>query len=86
MSTWSTSAVRKGSHSVLALDYHVIAPDLPGFGQTTVMPEVEFNYTFDNLTSVIDAFTVAKSVDRYAMYVFRSATARMSLRQTTTLC
>lgn len=55
---------------VLALDYHVIAPDLPGFGQTTVMPEVEFNYTFDNLTSVIDAFTVAKGVDRYAMYVF----------------
>jgi pimeloyl-ACP methyl ester carboxylesterase len=55
---------------VLARDYHVIAPDLPGFGQTTVLPEVEFNYTFDNLTSVIDAFTVAKGVDRYAMYVF----------------
>jgi len=55
---------------VLARGYHVIAPDLPGFGQTTVMPEVEFNYTFDNLASVIDAFTVAKGVDRYAMYVF----------------
>lgn len=50
---------------VLARDYHVIAPDLPGFGQTIVMPEVEFNYTFDNLTPVIDAFTVAKGVDRY---------------------
>ena len=54
----------------LAEKYHVIAPDLPGFGQTTVMPGVEFNYLFDNLTSVIDAFTVAKGVDRYAMYVF----------------
>lgn len=54
----------------LAQKYHVIAPDLPGFGQTTVMPGTKFNYTFDNLTSVIDAFTVAKGVDRYAMYVF----------------
>lgn len=54
----------------LAKKYHLIAPDLPGFGQTTVSPSVEFNYTFDNLTSVIDAFLVAKGVDRYAMYVF----------------
>ncbi len=50
--------------------YHVIAPDLPGFGQTTVHPGIQFKYTFDNLTSVIDAFTVAKGVDRFAMYVF----------------
>ncbi|NYT68895.1 alpha/beta fold hydrolase [Pusillimonas noertemannii] len=54
----------------LAQKYHVIAPDLPGFGQTTVRPGVEFDYTFDNLTSVIDAFTVAKGLDHYAMYVF----------------
>ncbi|MEL1264832.1 alpha/beta hydrolase [Pseudoxanthomonas putridarboris] len=54
----------------LAREYHVIAPDLPGFGQTTVMPGVEFDYTFDNVASVIDAFTVAKDVDRYAIYVF----------------
>ena len=54
----------------LAPEYHVIAPDLPGFGQTTVLPGVQFRYTFDNLTSVIDAFTVAKGVERYALYVF----------------
>ncbi|WP_417330417.1 alpha/beta fold hydrolase [Halomonas cupida] len=54
----------------LARKYHVIAPDLPGFGQTTVLPGVEFNYTFDNLASVIDAFAVAKGLDRFAMYVF----------------
>lgn len=54
----------------LAQDYHVIAPDLPGFGQTTVRPGVAFRYTFDNLAAVIDAFTVAKGMDRYAMYVF----------------
>jgi pimeloyl-ACP methyl ester carboxylesterase len=54
----------------LAGKYHVIAPDLPGFGQTTVLPGTEFSYTFDKLASVIDTFTVAKGVDRYAMYVF----------------
>ncbi|HWW70125.1 MAG TPA: alpha/beta hydrolase [Duganella sp.] len=54
----------------LAAKYHVIAPDLPGFGQTSVMPGNQFAYTFDNLASVIDAFTVAKGAERYAMYVF----------------
>jgi pimeloyl-ACP methyl ester carboxylesterase len=55
---------------VLAQRYRVIAPDLPGFGQTTVKPGVEFDYTFDNLASVIDTFTVEKGLERYAIYVF----------------
>lgn len=54
----------------LAAHYHVIAPDLPGFGQTTLLPGTKFAYTFDNLTNVIDAFTVAKGLDKYALYVF----------------
>lgn len=54
----------------LAATYHVIAPDLPGFGQTTVAPGVPFDYTFERLAAVIDAFTVAKEMDRYALYVF----------------
>lgn len=54
----------------LAEKYHVIAPDLPGFGQTTVKPGVKFSYSFDNLAAVIDAFTVAKNLEHYAMYVF----------------
>lgn len=55
---------------VLAQRYRVLAPDLPGFGQTTVKPGRAFDYTFDSLTSVIDAFTAEKSLDRYAIYVF----------------
>nr|WP_298130726.1 alpha/beta hydrolase [uncultured Pseudoxanthomonas sp.] len=55
---------------VLAQRYRVIAPDLPGFGQTTVKQGVAFDYTFDNVASVIDAFTVDKGLDRYAIYVF----------------
>lgn len=54
----------------LAHKYHVVAPDLPGFGQTGVVPGAAFEYTFDNLARVIDAFTVAKGIDRYALYVF----------------
>ncbi|GGY41165.1 alpha/beta fold hydrolase [Pseudoduganella albidiflava] len=52
----------------LAGRYHVIAPDLPGFGQTSV-PE-GFAWTFDNLAAVIDAFTRARGLERYAIYVF----------------
>jgi pimeloyl-ACP methyl ester carboxylesterase len=52
----------------LAERYHVIAPDLPGFGQTSV--KEDFAWTFDNLARVIDAFTVARELDRYAIYVF----------------
>ena len=52
----------------LATGYRVLAPDLPGFGMT--QPEAGFRYTFDNLADVIDAFTVATGLQRYAIYVF----------------
>ncbi|WP_151635981.1 alpha/beta fold hydrolase [Noviherbaspirillum aerium] len=52
----------------LASGYRVVAPDLPGFGMTAA--DKSFRYSFDNLAKVIDAFTVAKGMDRYAMYVF----------------
>lgn len=52
----------------LASGYRVVAPDLPGFGMTRT--DAGFKYTFENLANVIDAFTVAKGLDRYAIYVF----------------
>lgn len=54
----------------LARDYYVVAPDLPGFGQTSVAPGTRFEYSFDKLASVIEAFTRAKGIERYAMYAF----------------
>ncbi len=54
----------------LATRYRVVAPDLPGFGQTTVNDGVAFRYTFDNVASIIDEFTDHKGLDRYAIYVF----------------
>src|ERR1700754_1708297 len=55
---------------LLADRFHLLAPDIPGFGETELVPRSEFDYTFENLTDVIDRFTEIKQVDRYAMYVF----------------
>jgi pimeloyl-ACP methyl ester carboxylesterase len=50
--------------------FRLIAPDLPGFGQTKAPPRGQFDYSFDNFASVIDAFTQALGLGRYALYVF----------------
>lgn len=55
---------------ILARDYRVIAPDLPGFGNTSAPPRGQFDYTFDNLAGVIDRFLEALQLDRYALYIF----------------
>ena len=47
--------------------YHLIAPDYPGFGQSPALAEAS---TFDRLADVIDAFTVAKGLDRFSLYMF----------------
>jgi pimeloyl-ACP methyl ester carboxylesterase len=56
--------------SQLADEYHVIAPDLPGFGNTLALPRGQFNYTFDNLAVVIGDFVKTIGLKRFAMYVF----------------
>lgn len=54
----------------LADRYHVIAPDLPGFGQSDMPPRETFAYTFENIASVIDRFTEVIGLERFAIYVF----------------
>ena len=54
----------------LAAKYHIIAPDLPGFGFTTVPPERNYTYTFDNLARTLEAFTEALNLTHYALYIF----------------
>jgi pimeloyl-ACP methyl ester carboxylesterase len=53
---------------LLADQYHVLAPDLPGFGFT--QSPADFRYSFDSLAKVIGAFTDALGLKRYALYVF----------------
>lgn len=55
---------------ILAKDYHVIAPDYPGFGNTTSPDREEFAYTFDHLTEIIEAFVDRLGYAKYALYVF----------------
>jgi pimeloyl-ACP methyl ester carboxylesterase len=50
--------------------FHVVAPDLPGFGQTDMPDRAKFVYTFDNIARVIDRFTEVVGLRRFAIYVF----------------
>ena len=54
----------------LADKFHVIAPDLPGFGQSDMPSREKFNYTFDNIAQVVERFTEVIGFDRFALYVF----------------
>ena len=55
---------------LLANRFHIIAPDLPGFGQSDMPAREKFAYTFDNLANVIERFTEVVGFDRFAVYVF----------------
>ena len=54
----------------LADRFHIVAPDLPGFGQSDMPSRTDFKYTFENLSHVIEDFTDSVRFDRYAVYVF----------------
>jgi pimeloyl-ACP methyl ester carboxylesterase len=54
----------------LMQQFHVIAPDLPGFGQSDMPLRDKFNYTFENIAQVIDRFTEVVGLNRFAIYVF----------------
>jgi pimeloyl-ACP methyl ester carboxylesterase len=54
----------------LADSYHVVAPDLPGFGFSDAPDRQRFPYKFENLAMVIDGFTRAIGLDRFVIYVF----------------
>ncbi|MDG4885538.1 alpha/beta hydrolase [Mesorhizobium sp. WSM4884] len=54
----------------LAGRYHVVAPDLPGFGMTEQPARDQFAYKFENLSNVIGRFTEVIGIDKFALYVF----------------
>ena len=55
---------------LLADRFHLVAPDLPGFGLSEIKPRTDFTYGFNNLAKVIGRFTEVVGLDRYALYVF----------------
>ena len=55
---------------LLADRFHIVAPDLPGFGRSDMPSRDQFTYSFDNIARVIDLFTGVIGFDRFAIYVF----------------
>jgi pimeloyl-ACP methyl ester carboxylesterase len=55
---------------LLADRFHIVAPDLPGFGQSDMPPRAAFPYTFAKLAEVIGRFTEAVNLKRFAIYIF----------------
>ena len=79
----TSSHMFRGLIPLLADRYHIIAPDYPGFGYSSMPSVKEFEYTFDHLALVVDHFTQTVGLKRYTIYVqdygapvgFRLATA-----------
>jgi pimeloyl-ACP methyl ester carboxylesterase len=55
---------------LLADRFHLVAPDLPGFGLSALPARNQFAYTFDNLAQVIGRFTEVIGLDQFAIYIF----------------
>jgi len=55
---------------LLADRFHIVAPDLPGFGRSDMPPRDKFKYTFDNIAGVIERFTEVIGFNQFAVYVF----------------
>lgn len=53
----------------LADKFHVVAPDYPGYGHSSMPPHDKFAYTFDNLAGVMDEFIAKIGLKTYALYV-----------------
>ncbi len=50
-------------------EYHLIAPDYPGFGMSSVPSPKEFSYTFDNIAEVMDDFLEQKKITKYTLMI-----------------
>lgn len=55
---------------LLSDQFHVVAPDLPGFGQSDLPSHTTFTYSFDHVARVIERFTEILGLSRFALYVF----------------
>lgn len=53
----------------LSHKYHVVAPDYPGFGNSSMPLVNEYEYSFDHLANVVDKFLIKKEIDKYTLYM-----------------
>jgi pimeloyl-ACP methyl ester carboxylesterase len=66
----SSSFMFRNLIPILNKKYHVIAPDLPGFGFSDAPSREEYHYTFGHMTKTMQAFIDNMGLKRFAMYVF----------------
>ena len=66
----TSSHMFRGLIPLLADRYHLIAPDLPGFGFSEAPACEQFRYTFESIADVVDDFTQAIGLKSFASYVF----------------
>ncbi|MEO1237571.1 MAG: alpha/beta hydrolase [Planctomycetota bacterium] len=55
--------------AALGDEFYLIAPDYPGFGDSSFPPPEEYDYRFDQLAQTIDRFLEAKQIDRYVLVI-----------------
>lgn len=80
----SSSVMFRDLINELAANYHLIAPDYPGFGQSSMPNTTEYKYTFDNVATTINHFIDALGLTKFSLYLqdyggpigFRIATQR----------
>lgn len=73
----------------LSVNYHLVAPDYPGFGQSSAPSPTDYHYSFDNLATTINHFIDVLGLKKFSLYVqdyggpvgFRIATQRPELIQ-----
>jgi pimeloyl-ACP methyl ester carboxylesterase len=53
----------------LADKFHLVAPDYPGFGYSSMPSLDEFEYTFDHIADIVDKFITKIGVEKYSLYV-----------------
>ena len=54
---------------LLAARYHLVAPDLPGFGQSEAPPPSSYVYTFDNLAKTINGLLEKLRINTYTFFL-----------------
>jgi pimeloyl-ACP methyl ester carboxylesterase len=65
----SSSHMFRNLISALADQYHLVAPDHIGFGQSAMPSVTEFTYSFDKLTEITEAFVDKIGLERFALYI-----------------
>ena len=53
----------------LSVQYHVLAPDYPGFGRSDQPAIANFEYTFDNMANIVEGFLKELKVEKYSIYL-----------------